>query len=159
MSAACTSAFEIAEALDDADYRLRALWACLSPASPAAAIARRWRGQKILHHARTTDPAEGPIATVCRPALLVLVTKTVRGGTSERMLVAMSPEGRTSSGFNTTSDVGAFVSLRISAAGILRQAMRSVECHVADLAPAITQCRWPMPCFSGPAPSRFSSAI
>src|SRR5260221_6213251 len=61
MSAACTSAFEIAEALDDADYRLRALWglfvACFTTGRYRAALAVAGR---LRTHA-ATDPAHGPI--------------------------------------------------------------------------------------------------
>jgi predicted ATPase/DNA-binding winged helix-turn-helix (wHTH) protein len=63
MVAAFTSAFEIAESLDDTDYRLRALWGlfmgCITSGRyrAALAIAERFR----TCGAKTTDPADGLI--------------------------------------------------------------------------------------------------
>ena len=63
MVAAFTSAFEMAESLDDTDYRLRALWGlfmgCITSGRyrAALAIAERFR----TCGAKTTDPADGLI--------------------------------------------------------------------------------------------------
>jgi hypothetical protein len=61
ISSACTSAFEIAESLDDADYRLRALWglfvACFTSGRYRAALAV---AERFCTYA-ATDPADGPI--------------------------------------------------------------------------------------------------
>jgi predicted ATPase/DNA-binding winged helix-turn-helix (wHTH) protein len=63
MVAAWTNVFEIAESLDDADYRLRALWGlfidCFTSRRyrEALAVAERF----CLYAAKTTDPADGPI--------------------------------------------------------------------------------------------------
>ncbi|MEA2917967.1 MAG: hypothetical protein QOJ15_10048, partial [Bradyrhizobium sp.] len=63
MAAAWTSAFEIAESLDDADYRLRALWGlfidCFTSRRyrEALAVAERF----CPYAAKSTDAADGPI--------------------------------------------------------------------------------------------------
>jgi predicted ATPase/DNA-binding winged helix-turn-helix (wHTH) protein len=62
-AAAFTSAFEIAESLDDADYRLRALWGLFGDCTTsgryraALAVAESF----CTRAAKTTDPADGPI--------------------------------------------------------------------------------------------------
>jgi predicted ATPase/DNA-binding winged helix-turn-helix (wHTH) protein len=62
--AAWTSAFEIAESLDDVDYRLRALWGlfsdCLTSGRFGAALAVAERFSSCA--AKSTDPADGAIA-------------------------------------------------------------------------------------------------
>jgi predicted ATPase/DNA-binding winged helix-turn-helix (wHTH) protein len=63
MAAAWTAALKIAEVLDDADYRLRALWGlfidCFTSRRyrEALAVAERF----CLYAAKSTDPADGPI--------------------------------------------------------------------------------------------------
>ncbi|MEH2473730.1 putative ATPase/DNA-binding winged helix-turn-helix (wHTH) protein [Nitrobacteraceae bacterium AZCC 2161] len=63
MSAAFTSALETAESLDDADYRLRALWGLVLDSfvtgryRAALAVAERF----CLYAAKSTDSADGPI--------------------------------------------------------------------------------------------------
>jgi predicted ATPase len=75
MLAAWTSAFEIAEILDDADYRLRALWGlyvdCFTSGRYRAALAVAERFCACA--TKTTDPADGPIGDrLVGMALLVL---------------------------------------------------------------------------------------
>jgi hypothetical protein len=75
MLAAWTSAFEIAEILDDADYRLRALWGlyvdCFMSGRYRAALAVAERF--CAYAAKTTDPTDGPIGDrLVGVALLVL---------------------------------------------------------------------------------------
>src|SRR5437660_5243125 len=61
--AAWTTALQIAESLDDADYRLRALWALFSEwftsghYRTALGVAERF----CTYAAKTTDPADAPI--------------------------------------------------------------------------------------------------
>src|SRR5712672_1295024 len=63
MIAAWTAALEIAEVLDDADYRLRALWGlyvdCITSGRYPAALAAAERFCTFA--AKTTDPADGAI--------------------------------------------------------------------------------------------------
>ncbi|MEH2473661.1 putative ATPase [Nitrobacteraceae bacterium AZCC 2161] len=75
MVAAWTRVFEIAESLDDADYRLRALWGlwidCFTSGRYQAALAVAERF--CLHAAKSTDPADGLIGNrLVGVALLVL---------------------------------------------------------------------------------------
>jgi predicted ATPase len=156
--AAWTSAFEIAESLDDADYRLRALWGlfidCItSRRYPAAlAVAERF----CLYAAKTTDPADGPIGDrLVGAALLALGDLEGARRHIERMLDRYVARRSHIIRFQFDQRLLAhtYHSLILWLLGFADQAMRSVECLVVDarasdhprsLSTALTQSACPI---------------
>src|ERR1700675_2014024 len=89
MVAAWTATLEIAEVLDDADYRLRALWGlyvdCFTSGRYCAALAVAERF--CSNAAKTTDPADGPIGD-CLVGVVLVALGDLEGARRhiERML-------------------------------------------------------------------------
>ena len=135
--AAWTSALRIAENLDDADYRLRALWGlyvdCFTSRRyrPALALAERF----CACAAKTTDPADAPVGD-----LLVGVALHSMGDLEgarrhlERMLGRYVAKRSHIIRFLYDQRLMAhsYYSLLRWLQGFADQAMRSVECQVAD---------------------------
>jgi len=135
--AAWTSTFEIAESLDDADYRLRALWGlfidCITSGRyrEALAVAERF----CIYAAKTTDPADGAIGDrLVGVALLGLGDLEGARRHIERMLGRYV--ARTSHiirfQYDQRSLAHSYHSLILWLQGFADQAMRSVECHIVD---------------------------
>src|SRR6267378_773254 len=161
--AAWTSVFEIAESLDDADYRLRALWglfvACFTSGRyrAALAVAERFR----TYAAKTTDPADGPIGDrLVGLALLTLGDQEGARRHFERMLGHYVARRSHIIRFHYDQRLLAHShhSLILWLQGFADQAMRSVECHVVDprasdhpvsLAAALLQSACPVALFVG----------
>jgi predicted ATPase/DNA-binding winged helix-turn-helix (wHTH) protein len=135
--AAWTSALGIAESLDDADYRLRAVWGlyvdCFTSGRYRAALAAAERF--CSYAAKTTDPADGPIGDCLVGAALVALGD-LKGARLhiERMLD--SYVARRSHLIRFLYDqrllAHSYYSLIRWLQGFGDQAMRSVECHVVD---------------------------
>jgi predicted ATPase len=135
--AAWTSTFEIAESLDDPDYRLRALWGlfidCITSGRyrEALAVAERF----CIYAAKTTDPADGAIGDrLVGVALLGLGDLEGARRHIERMLGRYV--ARTSHiirfQYDQRSLAHSYHSLILWLQGFADQAMRSVECHIVD---------------------------
>jgi tetratricopeptide (TPR) repeat protein len=135
--AAWTSAFEIAEKLDDADYRLRALWGlfidCITSGRyrEALAVAERF----CTDAAKTTDPADRSIGDrLVGVALLGLGDQEGARRYIERMLGQYVARGSHIVRFHYDQRLLAhsYHSLILWLQGFADQAMRSVEGHVVD---------------------------
>jgi predicted ATPase len=135
--AAWTSAFEIADSLDDADYRLRALWALFSEYftsghyRAALAAAKRF----CTYAAKTTDPADGPIGDrLVGVALGALGDQEGARRHIERMLGRYVARRSHIIRFQYDQRLlaHAYHSRILWLQGFADQAMRSVECHVVD---------------------------
>src|SRR6266436_5960365 len=163
MLAAFTSAFEIAESLDDADYRLRALWGLfidrITSGSYRAALAV---AEKFCTYAaKTTDPADGPIGDrLVGLALLTLGDLEGARRHIERMLDHYVARRSHIMRFHYDQRLLAhsYHSLILWLQGFADQAMRSLECHVVDprasdhpvsLAAALLQSACPVALFVG----------
>ncbi len=163
MVAAWTSAFEIAESLDDADYRLRALWGlfigCTTSGRYRAALAVAERF--CAYAAKTTDPADGPIGDrLVGVALLVLGDQEGARWHIERMLGRYVARSSHIIRFHYDQRLLAhsYHSRILWLQGFADQAMRSLECHVGDprasdhpvsLAAALLQSACPVALFVG----------
>jgi predicted ATPase len=163
MVAAWTSAFEIAESLDDADYRLRALWGlfigCTTSGRYRAALAVAERF--CAYAAKTTDPADGPIGDrLVGVALLVLGDQDGARWHIERMLGRYVARSSHIIRFHYDQRLLAhsYHSRILWLQGFADQAMRSLECHVGDprasdhpvsLAAALLQSACPVALFVG----------
>src|SRR3984893_6081208 len=161
--AAWTSAFEIAENLDDADYRLRALWGLFidrmtsSSYRVALAVAEKF----CTYAAKTTDPADGPIGDrLVGLALLTLGDPEGARRHMERMLGHYVARRSHIIRFHYDQRLLALShhSLILWLQGFAVQAMRSLECHVVDrrasdhpvsLAAALLQSACPVALFVG----------
>jgi predicted ATPase/DNA-binding winged helix-turn-helix (wHTH) protein len=137
MEAAWTSAFEIAQSLDDADYRLRALWGLFigcttsSRYREALAVAERF----CVYAAKTTDPADGPIGDrLIGVALLALGDQEGARRHIERMLGRYVARSSHIIRFHYDQRLLAhsYHSRILWLQGFADQAMRSLECHVGD---------------------------
>src|SRR6202162_3533064 len=137
MVAAWTSAFEIAESLDDADYRLRALWGLfidrITSSSYRAALAV---AEKFCTYAATTnDPADGAIGDrLVGLALLTLGDQEGARRHIERMLGHYVARRSHIIRFHYDQRLLAHSnhSLILWLQGFADQAMHSVECRVVD---------------------------
>jgi len=163
MVTAWTSAFEIAESLDDADYRLRALWGLFidritsSSYRAALAVAEKF----CTYAAKTTDPADGPIGDrLVGLALLTLGDQEGARRHIERMLGHYVARRSHIIRFHYDQRLLAhsYHSLILWLQGFADQAMRSLECHVVDprasdhpvsLAAALLQSACPVALFVG----------
>jgi predicted ATPase/DNA-binding winged helix-turn-helix (wHTH) protein len=134
---AWTSAFEIAESLDDVDYRLRAVWGlfidCIASGRYRAALALAERFCACA--ATSTDPADAPIGDrLMGGALLGLGDLEGARRHIERMLCRYVT--RTSHiirfHFDQRLLAHSYHSLILWLQGFADQAMRSVECQVVD---------------------------
>lgn len=135
--AAWTSAFEIAESLDDADYRLRALWGLfidrITSSSYRAALAVAEKFCSCA--AKTTDPADGPIGDrLVGVALLSLGDLEGARRHIEHMLGRYVARRSDIIRFqyDQRSLAGSFYSLILWLQGFAEQAMRSIECNLVD---------------------------
>ena len=135
ISSACTSAFEIAESLDDTDYRLRALWglfvACFTSGRYRAALAV---AERFCTYA-ATDPADGPIGDrLVGAARLVLGDLDGARRHIERMLGRYVAIRSHIIRFQYDQRLLAhsYHSRILWLQGFADRATRSVECHVAD---------------------------
>src|SRR5229473_2613666 len=137
MVAAFASALEIAESLDDADYRLRALWGlygdCIRSGRFRAALAVAERFCTCA--AKSTDPADGPIGDrLVGVALLALGDLEGARRHIERMLSGYVARGSHIIRFQYDQRVVArsYHSHVLWLQGFADQAMRSVECQVVN---------------------------
>lgn len=137
MLAAWTSAFEIAEILDDGDYRLRALWGlyvdCFTSGRYRAALAVAERF--CAYAAKTTDPADGPIGDrLVGVALLVLGDQEGARRHIERMLGRYVARRSHIIRFHCDQRLFAhsYHSRIFWLQGFADQVMRSVECQIVD---------------------------
>jgi predicted ATPase/DNA-binding winged helix-turn-helix (wHTH) protein len=135
--AAWTSAFEIADRLDDADYRLRALWGlfigCTTSGRFRAALAMAEKFCACA--AKSTDPADGAIGDrLVGVALHALGDQEGARRHIERMLSGYVARGSHTIKFQYDQRVVAhsYHSRVLWLQGFADQAMRSVERHVAD---------------------------
>jgi predicted ATPase len=135
--AAWTSVFEIAESLDDVDYRLRALWGlfvdCITSGRYRAALAVAERFCTCA--AKSTDPADGPIGDrLVGVALLALGDQEGARRHIERMLSGYVARGSHIIRFQYDQRVVArsYHSHVLWLQGFADQAMRSVECQVIN---------------------------
>jgi predicted ATPase len=135
--AAWTSVFEIAESLDDVDYRLRALWGlfvdCITSGRYRAALAVAERFCTCA--AKSTDPADGPIGDrLVGVALLALGDLEGARRHIERMLSGYVARGSHIIRFQYDQRVVArsYHSHVLWLQGFADQAMRSVECQVVN---------------------------
>jgi predicted ATPase/DNA-binding winged helix-turn-helix (wHTH) protein len=135
--AAWTSAFEIAENLDDADYRLRALWGlfidCITSGRyrAALAVAKRF----CTYAAKTTDPADGAIGDrLVGVALLGLGDLEGARRHIDRMLGRYVAKRSHIIRFqyDQRSLAHSYHSLILWLQGFADQAMRSIESHLVD---------------------------
>jgi predicted ATPase len=135
--AAWTSVFEIAESLDDTDYRLRALWGLFTDFTTssryraALAVAERF----CTCAAKSTDPADGPIGDrLVGVALLALGNLEGARRHIERMLSGYVARGSHIIRFQHDQRVvgHSYHSRVLWLQGFADQAMRSVECGVVD---------------------------
>src|SRR6266851_6093558 len=133
--AAWTSVFEIAESLDDVDYRLRALWGlfvdCITSGRYRAALAVAERFCTCA--ANSTDPADGPIGDrLVGVALLALGDLEGARRHIERMLSGYVARGSHIIRFQYDQQLLAY-SYRcriLWLQGFADQALRSVESHL-----------------------------
>jgi predicted ATPase/DNA-binding winged helix-turn-helix (wHTH) protein len=135
--AAWTSTFEIAESLDDADYRLRALWGlwidCFTSGRYRAALAVAERFCTFA--AKTTDPADGAIGDrLVGVALLGLGDQEGARRHIERMLGRYIARRSHIIRFRYDQRLvaQAYRSRILWLQGFADQAMRSVECTLVD---------------------------
>jgi predicted ATPase len=135
--AAWTTALETAESLDDADYRLRALWGlwidCITSGRYREALAAAERFCTAA--AKSTDPADGPIGDrLVGVALLALGDLEGARQHIERMLGRYVARGSHTIRFHYDQRLLAhsYHALILWLQGFADQAMRRVECHVAD---------------------------
>jgi predicted ATPase/DNA-binding winged helix-turn-helix (wHTH) protein len=135
--AAWTSVFEIAEILDDADYRLRALWGlvldCFTSGRYRAALALAERF--CTYAAKTTDPADGPIGNrLVGTSLLALGDLESARRHTERMLDRYVARKSHIIRFQFDQRLLAhsYHSRILWLQGFAEQAIRSVECLVVD---------------------------
>jgi predicted ATPase/DNA-binding winged helix-turn-helix (wHTH) protein len=135
--AAWTSVFEIAESLDDADYRLRALWGLFGDCTTsgryraALAVAERF----CTYAAKSTDPADGAIGDrLVGVALLGLGDLDDARRHTERMLdrYVASRSHIIRFQFDQRLLARSSHSHLLWLQGLADQAMRSVECQVVD---------------------------
>src|SRR6202171_213701 len=163
MLAAFTSAFEIAERLDDADYRLRALWGlfgdCITGGRYRAALAVAERF--CTYAANSTDPADQAIGDrLVGVALLSLGDLEGARRHIERMLghYVARRSHIIRLHYDQTVLAHSYHSLILWLQGFADQAMRSLECHVVDrrasdhpvsLAAALLQSACPVALFVG----------
>jgi predicted ATPase len=137
MVAAWTAALKIAEVLDDADYRLRALWGlyvdCITSGRYPAALAAAERFCTFA--AKTTDPADGAIGDrLVGTALLALGDLEGARRHVERMLGRYVARRSHIIRFQFDQRLLAhsFHSLILWLQGFADQAMHSVESQVVD---------------------------
>jgi predicted ATPase/DNA-binding winged helix-turn-helix (wHTH) protein len=137
MSAAWTSAFEIAESLDDADYRLRALWGlfieCFTRGRHLAALAVAERF--CTYAAKTIDPANRAIGDrLVGVALLALGDQEGARRRIECMLGRYVAKRSHIIRFHYEQRLLAhsYYSLILWLQGYADQAMHNVERHVVD---------------------------
>ena len=137
MSAAWTSAFEIADSLDDADYRLRALWGLFIERFTS----RRYRAALAMAErfsacaTKTTNPSDGPIGErLVSVALLALGDLKGARRHIENMLGRYVAKRSDIIRFHYDQRLLAhsYYSLLLWLQGFPDQAMRNVERHVAD---------------------------
>ncbi len=133
--AAWTSALEIADSLDDADYRLRALWGlwvdCFTSGRYRAALAVAERF--CTHAVKTADPADGPIGDrLVGAALLVLGDLEGARRQIERMLARYVARRShiVRLQFDQRLLAHSYHSRILWLQGFADQAIRSVESHV-----------------------------
>jgi predicted ATPase len=135
--AAFTSAFEIAESRDDADYRLRALWGlfgdCTTSGRYRAAlqVAERF----CTYAAKTTDPADGAIgARLVGVARLGLGDLESARRHTEHMLdrYVASRSHTIRFQFDQRLLALSYRSLILWLQGLADRALRSLECQVLD---------------------------
>jgi predicted ATPase/DNA-binding winged helix-turn-helix (wHTH) protein len=133
---AWTSAFEIAESLDDADYRLRALWGlwidCITSGRYREALAAAESFCSCA--AKTADPADGAIGDrLVGVALLALGDLEGARRHIERMLGRYAARRSHIIRFHYDQPLLAhsYHALILWLQGFADQAMRSLECHVA----------------------------
>src|SRR3979411_759192 len=138
MLAAFTSAFEIAESLDDADYRLRALWGLFidritsSSYRAALAVAEKF----CTYAAKTIDPADGPIGDrLVGVALLSLGDLEGARRHVEHMLgryVARRSDVIRFQ-YDQRSLARSYHSLILGLQGFADQAIHGIECNLVDV--------------------------
>ncbi|MEH2472649.1 putative ATPase [Nitrobacteraceae bacterium AZCC 2161] len=135
--AAWTTTIEIARALDDADYRLRALWGlyvnCFTSGRYPAALAEAERFCTFA--AKTTDPADGPIGDrLVGAALLALGDLEGARRHIEHMLGRYVARRSHIIRFQFDQRLLAhsYHSLILWLQGFADQAMRSAECQLLD---------------------------
>src|SRR5262249_21490767 len=137
MFAACTSALEIAEIVDDPDYRLRALWGLYADritsghVREALAVAERF----LTYAVKTNDPADRAIGDrLVGLALLVLGDLEGARRHVERMLdrYVARRSHLTKYQFDQALLARMYQSLVLWLQGFADQAMRSVECQVVN---------------------------
>jgi tetratricopeptide (TPR) repeat protein len=135
--AAWTSAFEIAESLDDADYRLRALWGlfmdCLTSNRHRAglAVAERFCTSAM----KSTDPADGPVGDrLVGVALLALGDLEGARKRIERMLGRYTARRSHIIRFQYDQQLLAhsYHALVLWLLGFADQALRSIEGNLVD---------------------------
>jgi predicted ATPase len=163
MGAAWTVALEIAEVLDDADYRLRALWGlyvdCFTGGRYRAALALAERFCSCA--AKTTDPADGPLGDL-QVGLVQVALGNLEGARRhiERMLDRYVAKRSHICRFHYDQRMVAHshYSRVLWLQGFPDQAMRSVECgvvearasdHPASLAHALLLSACPVALFVG----------
>jgi predicted ATPase/DNA-binding winged helix-turn-helix (wHTH) protein len=162
-SAAWTSAFEMAESLDDADYRLRALWGLFGDCNTsgryraALAVAERF----CTYAAKSTDPADGAIGDrLVGVALLALGDLEGARRHTERMLdhYVARRSHIIRFQYDQRSLARSYRSLILWLLGFADQAMRSIECnlvnarasdHPVSLSNALVQSACPVALFVG----------
>jgi predicted ATPase/DNA-binding winged helix-turn-helix (wHTH) protein len=137
MVAAWTAALEIAEVLDDADYRLRALWGlyvdCFTGGRYRAALALAERFCSSA--AKTTDPADGPLGDL-QVGLVQVALGNLEGARRhiERMLDRYVARRSHICRFHYDQRMVAhtYHSRVLWLQGFAEQAICSVECLVVD---------------------------
>jgi predicted ATPase/DNA-binding winged helix-turn-helix (wHTH) protein len=137
MAAAWTVALEMAEALDDADYRLRALWGlyvdCFTGGRYRAALALAERF--CSYAAKTTDPADGPLGDL-QVGLVQVALGNLEGARRhiERMLDRYVAKRSHICRFHYDQRMVAhtYHSRILWLQGFSEQAMHSIECLVVD---------------------------
>jgi len=135
---AWTSAFEIADRLDDADYRLRALWGMFidritsSSYRAALAVAEKF----CTYAAKTTDPADGPIGDrLVGLALLTLGDLEGARRHIERMLghYVARRSHIIRFHYDQRSLARSYHSLILWLQGFADQAIHGIECNLVDV--------------------------
>src|ERR1700688_3994805 len=137
MVVAWTAALEIAEVLDDADYRLRALWGlyvdCFTGGRYRAALALAERF--CSYAAKTTDPADGPLGDL-QVGLVQVALGNLEGARRhiERMLDRYVAKRSHICRFHYDQRMVAhtYHSRILWLQGFSEQAMHSIECLVVD---------------------------
>jgi predicted ATPase/DNA-binding winged helix-turn-helix (wHTH) protein len=137
MVAAWTAALEIAEVLDDADYRLRALWGlyvdCFTGGRYRAALTLAERF--CSYAAKTTDPADGPLGDL-QVGLVQVALGNLEGARRhiERMLDRYVARRSHICRFHYDQRMVAqtYHSRILWLQGFADQAMRGVECLVVE---------------------------